>query len=544
MAKQTQENNQSNENIGDTSPKDMKVEQAPTLKPSLEPTREPISSVDSFSLADMPIAPLTMQTSHLANTSQRVEWEQIVNGRKRKFYIEVSYGNVAPNADTETLLNILIHLANQAETFKEVPVSKYQTNMLQGHGTKGGDRGKRIHRHLEAIYGMSIKTNFVWDRKKKKYKSVETRVLSGITYESDEIGEKKIVTRELKDGTLQTFESDKLESVTFAPDFVDNFLNDLIPIDLDVYFKIKNPTPKKLYKITNKFINTTQKDFGLDLIHFCKTRLGMKSEYLDDPTKTSRIASKLRPDLKRVNEFYPGDYDPITLTKDSSQPSGYKIVFSNINDSGQAQMFNYIESFTSAEKDAFIQLKKENVWTNVAYKLVMELNRTLGKEGIEYIHYTLRRFKAYEQSNKIQVPPVKRPAVLMDAFKQNWYFSAFKEWHSKKQKEQEKEELKRYGHGTLNIFDNNEKVESKEPQPILQGFGGFNLEGFKSTYPEHYNHIYQTIYSSYERLQKEHQAKIDFKMAFGNTIQTFCEESYAEFQKGNKDYKPDLSVYT
>lgn len=514
---------------------------APMNKKKLVPSKNEDVSVDSFSLADMPVFSLKQQTSHLANNTHRTEWTQIVNGRERKFYIEVSYGNVAPNADTETYLQTLVKVAKDEKKWKNVPVSNYKTSKLKGVSSKGSKVAEVNNRHLQALYGLNIKTNFVYDRENKKYKKCETRIISGITYKSDELGEKKVVTRETHEGQFQTYETDELESVTFAPEFVENFLMDLIPFDFDAYINIKNPTPKKLYKITNKFVNSSKKEFGLDLIHFCKTRLGMQSEYLEDVTKTSKIASKLRPDVKRVNEFFT-DGDPVSILKDKKQPSGYRIVFNSPQNDQQQQLFNYIDSLTTKEKGVFIALKKEGVWSNVAQATVFKYSKMLGGEGNEYLLFCIKKFKNYESKHKISVPASKRAAVLMGSIKQDWYFSDFKEWYSDKSKKEEKEELKRYG-GTLNICDKKENKERKEVVVKLKNLGVFNIDSFKKEHPKTYNFIYTRIKKCHEKMSKEHNLTVDFWTAYKSSILNISQKCFKEFQSGNKDYVPDLSAY-
>lgn len=515
-------------------------------KPTLE--KQSIKSIDGFNLAEFSLSPLTYQTRDLANKEISFEWEQNIGGDKyKKCHFTLTYGSIPPNADTEDYLLVLLHLAQLKGTTKRLETSFYEIMKTKGIDYKPGKQQiNAIVRHLDALMDLKIDTNFIYDRETKKWnKGIKTRVISSFGYKTKEYSRTRLIHS--KDSlTPQKSKEDiqELEYIIFDETFYKLFVEDSIEFDLATYFSLENPTPKRLYRFGNKYVNNLG-TFGLDLVHFCITRLGMKRTYVEGFTYISKLSNKLKPHIKRVNETVE-DLE-ISIIKDKNTPSGYKIIFDK---SEQLQLPMNLNSFTKAEKKLYKTLVDNGIYPTPAKKLITKLRTHLGRKSVDYIPFVIKRFKAYLKRTTLNVAENKHGAILLKAFENSWYFPEFMEWHSKKRKKEEQEEIARYG----NLFEQTiQNIPNKTPTSTSNKIGlfgqKFNIKSFKRDHKE----IFDKIYASQEKTVQEaveaqgidfvtHQNRITVEQVVMKKVKFFCEQCFDEWKKGNKDYFPPLCI--
>lgn len=515
-------------------------------KPTLE--KQSIKSIDGFNLAEFSLSPLTYQTKDLANKEITFKWEGNIGGDKYKeFEFTLTYGSIPPNADTEDYLLLLLHLAQ----LKGTPIS-LKTNFHEIMKTKGIDykpskqQTNAIIRHLKALSTLRIKTNFIYDRETKKWnKGIDTGVISSYEYITKEYNRTRLINTKDSSIPRESLEDiHELGTINFDPLFYKYFVEDAIEFDLATYFSLENPTPKRLYRFGNKYVNNLG-TFGLDLVHFCITRLGMKRSYVEGFSYISKLSNKLKPHVKRVNETV--ENIEVSIIKDKNTPSGYKIIFDK---SEQLQLPMNLDSFTNSEKKLYKILIDNGIYPTPAKKLITKLRTHLGRKSVDYIPFVIKKFRAYVKRATLKVAENKQGAILLKAFENSWYFPEFMEWYSKKRKKEEQEEIARYG----NLFEQTiQNIPNKTPTSTSNKIGlfgqKFNIKSFKQDHKE----IFDKIYVSQEKTVQEaieaqgidfvtHQNRITVEQVVMKKVKFFCEQCFDEWKKGNKDYFPPLCI--
>ncbi len=522
-----------------------------TFPKSTKPAFEQVSlpSVVGYNLSEFSLSPLGQRTQHLANGIVRHEWTQKLDGGgERLCFFEKSYGSVAPNSDTEDVLLILNHLANQSDDPLSVKTSIYEILKLQGNKHRPNRQQiQQVVRHLDALYGMSLRTNFVYNREKKNWETVRTRVLAAYAYK-DEAGRvrKRRVRIKRGEGDHEQVEIiveqrvKELSEVNFTPIFYRCFIKDSVPIDLGVYFGLGLPTSKRIYRFGNKYIQI----FGhhsLDLQLFCVSRIGMSPDYIEK-YKPSILASKIRPHAKRVTE---SGKMVVMVEKTNSMPSGYKITFDR--PTLQLPLPSLASSYTKAEEKAHRLLVDNGIYPNVATALVVKCRNVIGKDAPRYIDFVVRRFKRdWVKSGKLKVPVHKTPGVLKSFFDNNWYYPYFIEWSAEAEKRERREEAARYAHQGLTDVSSllsqtpHQSVAAQTPTPVLGQTHLFSLDRFKVDYPEPYQRIYEAVDQRYQVEGIEGLDISDLQLAGikKRAIVFYCEQCFKEFEKGKTDYFP------
>ena len=113
-----------------------------------------------FNLADFSLTPVVKKgkSAELVNTRNTHTWTSTVSGRKREFFIERKYGDVAPNSYTEDFLILLATMAFQRDNPTKIPVSATSLLTVQGYTSlPGGDNIHRVFDHLEALTETRIR---------------------------------------------------------------------------------------------------------------------------------------------------------------------------------------------------------------------------------------------------------------------------------------------------------------------------------------------------------------------------------------------------
>lgn len=520
----------------------------PANKPLPSLDKKKITSIDGFNLAEFSLSPLTYQTKDLAHREISYEWEQNINGRKKKCYFKLSYGGVPPNADTEDYLLILLYLAKLKGKPLSAKTSFHEIMKTKGVGYKPNQQYiKSIIRHLDALMDLKIETNFIYNRETGRWnRGVKTRVISSYEYKTKEQQRTRYIQKIGNEESVKSIEDvHELERVNFDPLFYKYFIQDSISFDLVTYFFLENPTPKRLYRFGNKYAQNFG-SFGLDLVHFCITRLGMKQSYVEGFKYISRLSSKLKPHINRVNETVEGL--EIMIEKDKSQPSGYKIKF---KETEQLKIPFTIEGFTKLEKKCYNTLTKNGIYPAPARQLITNLRIQLGRKSTLYIGYVLKMFKQYERKG-LKVNSNQRGGVLLTAFDGEWYLPAFVEWDNKRNNAEKQEEIKRYGKevlGTLFELNKTNEEEKNIKEKQINPSSAFDLESFKKIY----NEVYQEIFD----LQQNVSLKA--KEIFGETVLTgggkytyeegvlrrvefYCKQCFDEFQSGNLAFFPKMNL--
>ncbi len=517
-------------------------------KPVFEQVSLP--SVVGFNLSEFSLSPLGQRTQHLANGMIRHEWMQALDGGgERLCFFEKSYGNVAPNSDTEDVLLILTHLANQSDDPLSVKTSIYEILKLEGNKHRPNRQQiQQVVRHLDALYGMGLHTNFVYDREEKDWKAVKTRVLAAYSYKDDagRVRKRKVKVKrgEGEHDVVEIVTEQRvkeLSEINFTPLFHRHFIKDSVPIDLAVYFALGLPTSKRIYRFGNKYIQTYG-HHSLDLQLFCVSRIGMSAQYIEK-YKPSILASKLRPHAKRVSET---EKMVVAIEKSNSTPSGYKIVFER--PTVQLALPTLTSSYTKAEEKAHRLLLDNGIYPNVATAIVVNCRNVIGRDAPRYIDFVVRRFKKdWVKTGKLKVPEHKAPGVLKSFFDNNWYYPHFIEWSAEKEKQERREESARYGHQSLSDIAT---IASRMPhlaeavdetaKPVVSETLLYSSERFAKEYPD----IYQRIVGAVaERYQVEPLDGLDISDAQladikERAIVFYSEQCFEHFRKGEKDYFP------
>jgi hypothetical protein len=518
--------------------------------PKLE--KQSLQSIDGFNLAEFSLSPLSYQTKDLAHQQLSFEWEQNIGDDKNKHcFFKLSYGETPPNADTEDYLLLLLHLAQKKGNHLSVETSFYEIMKTKGLDYKPGKQyTEAIVRHLDALMDLKIETNFIYDRTTGKWnKGIKTRVITSYEYKTKEYSRTRLIHS--KDGRSPKRideEIHELGKINFDPTFYKHFVKDAISFDLSTYFSLENPTPKRLYRFGNKYVNNLG-TFGIDLVHFCITRLGMKRSYVESFSYVSKLSAKLKPHIKRVNETV--DNIEISISKSKGEPSGYKISF---NKSESIELPTGKDSFTKTEQKYYQILIENGIYPTPARKLIVKLRTHLGKgkRGGVYIEFTIRKFGLYQKRTTINLATSKRGAILLKAFQENWYFPEFMEWHNKKKKKEEKEEIERYG----NLFEkieapktvsNSVKTSKPAPKNILKQL--FDFKTFVNDYNKLYSDIYAAQKKTIEAAVEEYgmdfvtaSKKMTIEQVIIKRVKFYCEECFNEWQKGNPNYVPKMII--
>jgi len=508
-------------------------------KSPLQPVSMP--SLDGFNLAAFPLFPLKYQTQHLANTDETFFWTVKAEGGNRDCFFHRFYGEVAPNADTVDYLLLLLHLLRTSDHPEIIHPNFHELITLRPlrKGYKPNQQYKEaVIRHLDALQGLNIHTNAIYDLKTKKWKQVRTNVLN-YEYE-DDTGRvrKRKLTKSLPDGTtvtyLNTEHISELADIHFSRWFLDRFFNDTVFLDLGVYFALEDPTPKGMFRFGNRTVQTLG-EYQCDARHFFWNILGMSSVYITTPDhpKFRKVISAARQYATRINETE-GSGVRLLFERAKTCPSGYKFIVDKPQ-KVQASLFPSLESFTERERKSYALLRSYSVYPNTAASLVRHYRRRLGREAADYIQYVVRYFRdKYMKTGRLTTPQHKWGGVLSNFFKSDVLFPQYADWTQAKRAKQRKLDHSLYDGRVKDLFGGT----PSEPKENLF------LEGFAKQFPDVYRRIVATVNTKYDQLISElpsgAMTPYEMKTRKNRSIEDYCRMCVLNFDKGKKDYYPPI----
>lgn len=501
------------------------------------PERTPLPTVIGYNLSEFSLCPLGLKTSHLAHTTDRYEWTQrLANGKERTCFFERQYGKVVPNAETEDFLLIFAHLAQKSDDPLRVSTSFYEILKLKGAKHKpSGPQVKRCVRHLEALHQLHIDTNFIYDRETKRWKAAKGYVIGSYEYEDAQgkLRRRRIRKRGDEGTIIEVVSHERVKELSefhFTRVFYEYFLKDALPMDLATYFALGLPTAKRIYRFGNKYIQTLG-DHSLDLQLFCLSRIGMSPQFVLD-RRPSYLATKVRPYAARVTETG----EMVVGIEPSSTPSGYKITFNK--PTTQIALFSTGTSYTKKEEAAYKLLVERGLYSNIARSLVVKYRNMLGKDAARYITFAAREFKrtVVDPGKLTKIPAKGIPGVFKKSFDNDWFYPQFIEWRAEEDKRQWRDERAKYPDERL---DDRSGLGVQALGEIGSSKETFSLKQFRKEYPDAYSQIAEAVTARYKEFaQYGVLSRSRLQEMIRGSLETYCKDCLAEFQKGNTDYFP------
>ncbi len=486
------------------------------------------ASMTGFNLSEFSLAPLSLKTRR--ERTRLFEW----NYKAQQFFFEVSYGDPAPNAYTDDVLLVLSSLMYRSKKPLFTRASIYEILRIQGVRHKPSKQQiDQVVRHLDALCGTTIRTNFVYDREEKRWHSVRTVVLAGYTYK-DERGKLRRWRVQNPDGAAVEIVREQrvfeLKDFSFAPHFIRYFLRDPVPIDLGAYFALAQPTPKRIFRYGNKYVQTVG-HHALDLHLFCLSRVGMSTAYVLE-RRVSDLASRMRAYANRVNDIG----GMLVRIEQSGTASGYKISFARA--APQISLFTGEHaSYSKAEREAFKCLRGGGVWPNVARSLVLRCREAYGTDGGRYIVFAARQFRKVVDDGALRAPPDKRGGVLAEAVKHDWYYPAFYEWKTRQETSQRKQEERRY----------EQSAPPSAGQPAAPWGGAergggtgeaFDLDAFARDHASLYGRLVDAVTPHYRPSPEAPVSQEHLDTMKASAIRHYAIQCLKEIRAGNTDFFP------
>jgi len=521
----------------------MATNTASTKQTDQQSPLQPVSmpSLDGFNLASLPFFPLKRQAQHLANSDTTFLWTINTDEGEKNCYFRRLYGPAAPNADTVDYLLLLLHLLRISDDPHIIKPNFHEIEMLKPYRKKykpGRDKRDEIIRHLDALQGLNVHTNAVYDLQQKAWKIVKTNVLN---YEyRDKTGKKRkrTLTKILPDGTTLTYVSTEdigeLTEIEFSKRFLKRFFSDTVYLDLGVYFALEDPTCKGLFRFGNRTVQTLG-DYECDARHFFWNILGMSSVYVTQPDhpRFRDVISLGRRYAQRIIETEGSGFRPI-FERSKTCPSGYKFIVAKPK-KVQASLFPSLESFTDRERKSYALLRSYGVYANTAASLVRRYRRRLGREAPDYIQYVVRYFRSkYMKTGRLNTPQHKWGGVLANFFKSDILFPQYADWSQVKRSKQRKLDHSLYEGQVRDLFGRSPS-ESKE---------NLFLEGFAKQYPDVYRRIVAAVHTKYDQLMSElppgAMTPYEMKTRKNRSVEEYCRTCLINFDKGKNDYYPPM----
>ena len=530
-----------------------------------ESVLQPVSipSIDGYFLSEVPLVPLTYQSTHLANTKETFLWVDDRDGKPRDCFLHRNYGEIAPNADTIDYLYLLIRLLLTSDDPYTIKTNFHELITLKPF-RKGYKPNKQykdaVIRHLDALHLLFLNTNASYNPERKRWRTVRTNILN-YDYE-DETGKvrKRRIRKRLDDGTPVVIEShesiSELADITLSKPFVDHFLDSKIHMDHGIYFALENPTPKGVWRFSNGRIQTHGGYIG-DLKHVLVNKVGMSRNRIESTPKFSRIVQRIKPHLQRINET--DDRYQILIERNPSFESGYRFIADR--SSNQVSFFPTLESFTERERKAYRLLHSYGVFPNASASLIRHYRKRLGREAPDYIQFVVKRFKEkYVKTGLLRTPQSKWGGVLHNFFKCDLYFAEYGDWAQQRKSRRRRDDQSMYDQNSpiqqlaaqigsaFSQSSNPSQMTDHSPgrpaSDVLASKHIFSLQQFEHDHSELYQRIVEAATSRYD------QAKIDFPAGLitdaqlekkkQEAIEFYCKQCFDEFKKGNADYFPPI----
>jgi len=542
------------------SSKPNKKEQALVKKESSESRIKEFKSFDDFNLAEFPIAPLYKSTQDLQGKVDTVSFKMKVKNKKgeeveKPFFYSREYGNIVPNNDTEDVLLLLIYLLQKSEDKYTVHTSASGLLRLKGVTVRPNQKQlQAIIRHIEALRQMRIETNFNYDLKNKRWRNAVSSVIASYSFVT--IGERAEVsnTSNAKDFEKSLKDVQRLESVSFSPEFIKSFFDNPYSLNLNTYFSLQDPIPKRIYRFANKYLEHFGQRTTRDLWDFCWINIGMRGKLMGEETPEDKfqfmkhIASKLKKHIERINDTGEFEVYISRLTKrerlqNKSFKSGYSITFARPH---RLFALSDANSYTRLEQKAYNDMLFYGIYGTAAKKFIVRFRTQLHARGAKFILYTIQMTADYINKNKIKILPQnknkKTPfgGLYYQAIDEEWFYDLFLN--------KEKGILKRERKETNVLLGMDKNTTGKdfatlsEMLPISQS--NFDMNDFIENYPEAYRKIKENRTAYYEdgvKIFGDNITPKEINRMMQNSIQSYCKECFFEFEKGNADFLPNMT---
>lgn len=434
----------------------------------------PVKGMDSMNLSEFAIAPIARNTSNLPK-ERKFEWyAPDANGKMRKCFCKIKYGLKVPNYKTEEVLMALCFLLFKQ---KQAGGDGYQldTSHLNIYRYLNFDASRKpsskdfkmISEHIDALMDTKIELQYVTPDGKFK-RLVKSTIVHEVSF-IDDVEDREYKVKNATTNRIETVSKapKQLESVLFSESFIDLFMREVTFFDYFQYLWLKRPIPKRLYRIANN-----HKDYGTfdnELRRFCEMQLGMTGDSL---LNNKDLARRIRKEIRIVNTLGEGEFS--VVRKKTAIPSGYSVVYSN-----HPRLFSlsdHQEFWTKEEHEAFQLLRAYNLTESQAANLIKKYRGVFGYKSPDYIKYTVSRLTKWidtEVGSDLRVPRHKICALLINVFKEGWYYKDFQETNDFEPYTREKQ---------LKL------IEGMSKQKTLFGTEvEVSVADFKKTYPKQYN---------------------------------------------------------
>lgn len=440
---------------------------------------ESAKGLDSVNLAEFAIAPVARSTKDVPQERYFEWYAPDAKGKMRKCSVRFKYGLRVPNYKTEEVLMALCFLLLKQQ---QTGGDKYKVNTSQlniyhylsfdSSRIPGAEDFKMIYDHLEALMDTKIELQYVTPDGKYR-RLVKSNLVQDVTFISD-VNEQTYNTKNQKTGKLERVSKAprQLESVSFAKTFIDVFMNEATFFDYYQYLWLQRPIPKRMYRIANN--HKEYGTFDAELRHFCEVQLGMTGKSLDNYRD---LARRIRKESRIVNSIGEGEYS--VVRKKTSMPSGYSVVYSQ-----QPRLFSLdssMEFWTQDEHGAFQLLRSYNLTEPQASNMIKQYRSYFGYNSPKYITYTISRFQQWidTEAGELRVPKNKLCALLINVFKEGWYYKDF--YQSDKIEPYSREQQ-------LTLISSIAQEKTSYGTDVA-----FSLPDFEKNYPKQYNTLKKQI---------------------------------------------------
>ena len=398
----------------------------PESNPKKPMAYKSVKGFDSMNLAEFAIAPIARDTSSLPQERYFEWYAPDAKGKMRKCSCKFKYGLKIPNYKTEEVLMALCFLllrqresGGDGYTLDTSHMNIYRYLNFDTSRKPSSKDFKMISDNLDALMDTKIELQYVTPDGKFQ-RLVKSTIVQKITFIGD-VDERtyKVKNKATKIEETVTKAPKQLESVLFSDSFIDLFMNEATFFDYYQYLWLQKPIPKRLYRIAN-----SHKEYGTfdsELKKFCEMQLGMTGKSLDNHRD---LARRIKKEARIVNSLGEGEYS--VVRKKTSHPSGYAIIYSN-----QPRLFNlpdYQAFWTPEEQEAFQLLRSYNLTEPQSTNFIRIYRSYFGYKSPDYIRYTVSRFTEWidtEVGSQLRIPRNKLCALLINVFKEGWYYKDF-----------------------------------------------------------------------------------------------------------------------
>jgi len=513
-------------------------------------------SFDDVNLAEFPIAPLVKSTQDLKGKTDTVSFKMKVKNKKgekveKQFFYSREYGDIVPNNDTEDILLLLIYMLQFSEDKYTIHTSA--TNLLKLKGISVRPNQKQLQsviRHLEALRQIRIETNFNFDLKNKRWRKAISSVIAGYSFTT--IGEQTEVlnSKDEKEFQRQLGNIQRLDSISFAPEFINHFFDNPYRLDLNTYFSLQDPIPKRIYRYANKYLTIKGEEKHKDLWEFCWVNIGMRGKQVgegvdaEDKYKNMKhIASKLKKHINRINDTGEFKISIERLSKKDKRrfswcKSGYSITF--YLPFPLFQLSNK-SSYTNKEQRAYDEMRKFGIYEGAAKTFVVRYRKEMHTKGGDFILYSIKKTteyitkKYFKYTSKFRNSKTPFGGIYYQAIAEEWFYDTYKS-KEESQKERDKKE-------TNALLGISVEGDSDFSNIIEVPKEAFDMSKFVQKHPQIHQKIKENREAYYNLKSAIFQDSLSEKsiaQMIQNAIKSYCKMCFIEFELGNTNFFPKM----